>query len=158
MGHSSLPPNAMVFVTSQVSSHSPRSNMWPTKFQVFLLVSSLVYSKAELTIAAASGPDSFYGLRGYGGVARDEPQLAQRVGKDGLILGARARYQWSRAMSPHGQRGWTWVSSTSQHHKSRLTEIMEATKKCTLYPEHSLYKRFRLLSMPTNCLARGMGT
>ncbi|KAK5653237.1 hypothetical protein OQA88_9136 [Cercophora sp. LCS_1] len=68
----------------------------------------LVYSKAEFTIVAASGSDSFYGLPGYGGVARDEPQLVQRVGRGGLVLGARARYQWSLATSPHGQRGWTY--------------------------------------------------
>lgn len=72
----------------------------------------LVYSKAELTIVAASGPDSFYGLPGYGGVPRDVPQAVQRVkkkdGKD-LVLGVRHRYQWSLAMSPHGERGWTYV-------------------------------------------------
>jgi hypothetical protein len=57
----------------------------------------LVYGKAELTVTAASGPDSFYGLPGYGGVPRDVPQPAQRVGvvggdKEPLVLGIRHRY------------------------------------------------------------------
>jgi hypothetical protein len=67
----------------------------------------LVYGKAEFSIVAASGPDSFYGLPGCGGNPRDVPQPARRVGKDGLILGVRPRYQWSLAQSPHGSRGWT---------------------------------------------------
>lgn len=71
----------------------------------------LVYSKAELTIVAASGPDSFYGLPGYGGVPRDMLQPVQRVKSNGedLVLGVRRRYQWTLAKSPHGERGWTCV-------------------------------------------------
>jgi hypothetical protein len=67
----------------------------------------LVYSKAAFTIVAASGPDSFYGLPGYSRNPRDVQQPVRRVGKDGLVLGVRPRYQWSLAKSPHGSRGWT---------------------------------------------------
>ncbi|KAK3386139.1 hypothetical protein B0H63DRAFT_450121 [Podospora didyma] len=53
----------------------------------------LVYSKAEITIVAVSESDSFYGLPGYGRNPRDVPQPVRRVGKDGLVLGVRPRYQ-----------------------------------------------------------------
>ena len=67
----------------------------------------LVYSKAEVTIVAASGSDSFYGLPGYGGTPRDTPQPVRKFENEGLILGIRPRYQATLMGSPHGQRGWT---------------------------------------------------
>jgi hypothetical protein len=69
----------------------------------------LVYSKAHLTIVAASGNAGSCGLPGYRKDSRETTQAVQRVGKLGLILGILPRYQWFLYHSPHAQRAWTWV-------------------------------------------------